>query len=142
MASQTPLYLGPPGTPYRGGHLLANLVLFGRVCRGIGLSAGPDRILEAALALRWIDLSSREEFYHTLRASMVNNVSQLELFEEAFSTFWQAPARGATAFDLRSLGERRRRRRTRVLPAGSEPTPPGPTAAMTSSDACLCAHLQ
>ena len=132
MAPQTPLYLGPPETPYRGGHLLANLVLFGRVCRGIGLSAGPDRILEVARALRWIELGSREEFYHTLRALMVNNVSQLALFDEAFSTFWQVPAREATALDLRSLGERRRRR-TRVLPAGSEPTPSGTTATETSS---------
>ncbi len=109
-------FLGPPGTPYRGGKLLGNLLLFGRVCRGLGMQVTPLRMVEVSRALQHVRLAARQDFYHTLRALMVSKAPDLPLFEEAFQLFWRQPARGWTQLDLRSLGETRRRR-TRFVPS-------------------------
>lgn len=115
------LYLGPDtGQPYISkGYLLHNIILFGQLCKGVGIDVTPDRLIEAIQALEWIDVGKKYDVYHTLRAILVTRQRDLELFDQAFKQFWQAPGRGQTTLDLRSPGETRRQRKTQFLP------PPG-----------------
>ena len=110
------VYLGPEGTPYEGGQLLHNLLLFGRVCKALGMDAAPDRMIHVARALEFIDLGKKQDVYHTLRALIVTRQRDIDLFEEAFKSFWRRPPDGWTTLDLKSLGETRRQKKTQFLP--------------------------
>src|SRR5258708_9391748 len=110
------LYLGPEGTPYEGGYLLHNLVLFGRVCKALGMDVTVGRLTDAARALELIHLGRRADVYHTLRALLVTRHSDLDLFDEAFRVFWRKPADEWSTLDLQSLGEYRRKKKTQFLP--------------------------
>jgi len=98
------------------GALLRNVLLFGRVLRGLGFDAGPGRMIDLARALEFVSIGSRAEFHDAARCLLVHRREDLPLFEEAFAAFFRAPARGETALDLAALGERRRFRRPRFEP--------------------------
>jgi uncharacterized protein len=117
--SQRSGYLGPEGTPYEGGHLLYNLLLFGRLCKALSMDVSPGRMIDVARALELVDLARKQDFYHTLRALIVTRQRDLELFDEAFKIFWRKPADGWTTLDLSSLGERRLQKKTQFLPPPS-----------------------
>jgi uncharacterized protein len=109
--------------PYEGGQLLHNLLLFGRVCRALGMKVTPNRMMEVARALEHIDLGYKRDFYYTLRAYLLSHPRELDYFDEAFNIFWQRPAEGFRTLDLRSLGEERRKKKTQFLPpANSAPS--------------------
>lgn len=110
-------YLGPDGTPYQGGRLLSNLVLFGRVCKALGMDITPDRMADVARALEYVNLGQKQDVYHTLRALIVTRQRDLALFDEAFQLFWRRPTEEWTTLDLQSLGESRRQKKTQFLPA-------------------------
>jgi uncharacterized protein with von Willebrand factor type A (vWA) domain len=99
-------YLGPEGTPYRGGKLLQNLLLFGRLCKALGMDVTPNRMMDVAQALELVDLSKRDDVYHTLRALIVSRKRDLELFDQAFHLFWQTPVEGWATMELKSPGKR------------------------------------
>jgi uncharacterized protein with von Willebrand factor type A (vWA) domain len=109
-------YLGPEGTPYTGGRLLHNLLLFGRVCKTLGMDVTPNRMIEVGRALEFVELGRKEDFYHALRALIVTRQRDLALFDEAFKLFWRKPAGEWVTLDLRSLGETRRQRKTQFIP--------------------------
>lgn len=109
-------YLGPEGTPYEGGKLLHNLLLFGRLCKALGMDVTPNRMIEVARALEFVELGRKQDVYHTLRALMVSRQRDIELFDEAFEIFWHRPTDDWTTLDLKSLGEARRQRKTQFLP--------------------------
>ncbi len=95
------------------GALLHNLVLFGRVLRGLGFEFGPGRAAEAAAALNLVGVARRGDVQAALRALVVRHREDLGLFDEAFEAFWRKPAEGVTTLDLRAMGERRRFRKPR-----------------------------
>jgi hypothetical protein len=108
---------------------LPNLLLFGRVCRGVGMRVTSGGMLEAADALTLIDPWHRDDVYHTLRTILVTRRADYERFDAAFRLFWrrhdtetvwmpEAPACSDKQPDkpLRFL-----------LPPGSEPDDPQPT---------------
>ncbi|MBC8171172.1 MAG: VWA domain-containing protein [Anaerolineae bacterium] len=74
-----------------GGKLLQNLVLFGRVCRALGMQITPNRMLDVAQALELIDLSRKRDVYDTMQALMVTHKRDMPLFDEAFRLFWKIP---------------------------------------------------
>lgn len=115
------IYLGSDGTPYSGGKLLHNLLLFGRVCRAVGLDVTPNRMLEVARALELINLGRRRDVYDTMRALIVTRQRDLELFDEVFRRFWQYRRDDWTTLDLQSLGERRQKKTQFLPPPESEP---------------------
>ena len=120
--TKTPLrsiYLDPDAD-YRGGQLLHNLTLFGRVCKALGMDINPNLMLDVAAALTHIQLGEREEFYHALRALMVTRHADLAPFDEAFALFWRRPTEGWTKLNLKSLGEERQKKQ-RALPPGDLP---------------------
>jgi hypothetical protein len=110
------LFLGDENAPYEGGHLLHNLLLFGRLCRALGMDITPNRMMEVAHALEFIQLGYKQDVYHALRALMVTRQRDLELFEQAFQLFWQRPVEEWSTLDLLSLGETRRQKKTQFLP--------------------------
>lgn len=101
------------------GHFLHNLLLFGRLLRGLGLDVNPGRMIDLVHALGPVDLSRRSDFYHAARSLLVHRREDMPLFDEAFEVFWGKPAEGRTALDLRTRGDRRRFRRP--LPASLLP---------------------
>lgn len=111
-------YLGPEDAPfpYDGGKLLHNILLFGRLCRALGMDITPNRMTEVAGALEYVQLGRKQEVYDTLRALMVTRRRDLELFDEAFRLFWQRPTQEWSTLNLRSLGERRHQKKTQFLP--------------------------
>ncbi len=121
MSNDPPIkgvYLGPAAAPYdyRGGKLTHNLILFGRVCRALGMNVTPNRMMEVARSLAHIQLGRKRDFYFTLRAHLVTHPKEFAYFDEAFDIFWRRPADGFTTLNLQSLGEERRKKKTQFLP--------------------------
>ena len=121
MPDQPPansLFLGPADDPYpyQGGKLVHNLILFGRVCRALGMNVTPNRMMDVARALAFIQLGRKRDFYYTLRTHLVAHPKEFAYFDEAFDLFWRRPADGFTTLNLQSLGEERRKRQTQFLP--------------------------
>ena len=100
------------------GGLLGNLLLFGRVLRGLGLDVDPGRMIDVVEAIGHVGFGSRADFRHAVRCLLVHRHEDFALFDAAFEAFWRKPAEGVTHLDLRALGERRRFRRPRFSPAG------------------------
>lgn len=98
------------------GHLLHNLILFGRVLRGLGLDVNPGRMLDLVQALDTIQIGRKEDFYYTLRSLLVHRHEDFPLFDEAFELFWRKPAEGWTTLNLNTLTARRRSTRPRFTP--------------------------
>ncbi len=98
------------------GNLLRNLLLFGRVLRGLGLDVNPGRMIDLVTALEFISIGSRSDFYHAARCLLVHRREDIAGFDEAFEFFWRSRGRELTSLDLRALGERRRYRRPRIVP--------------------------
>jgi uncharacterized protein with von Willebrand factor type A (vWA) domain len=101
-------------------HLTANLLLFGRVLRGLGLEVSPGRMRDLIDATEHVGIGERADFRHAARSLLVHRHEDLPLFEAAFDAFWRKPAEGSTHLDLRALGEKRRFRRPRF----AAPSPP------------------
>lgn len=112
------VYLGSESNDahYRGGKLVHNLILFGRVCRALGMNVTPNRMMDVARALEYVQLGNKQDFYYTLRSHLVNHPKEMEYFDEAFDIFWRRPSDGFTELNLQSLGEERRRKKTQFLP--------------------------
>lgn len=103
------LYLGTDDDPndYQGGHLLHNLLLFGRLCHAIGLEVTPNRMLEVARSLEHLDLTQKRDFYYTLRAYLVNTPKEFEIFDLAFNEFWKPPSEGWIPVPIRALFQKK-----------------------------------
>jgi len=90
------------------GHLLRNMLLFGRLLRALGIDVTPTQIIDLVGALEYIDLRRREDFKNAARTILVNRREHLELFDRAFDLFWQARMRGELeALDLGHLLQRK-----------------------------------
>ncbi len=110
------------------GHLLDNLLLFGRVLRGLGLDVSPGRMLDLAAALDHVEIGRRDDFYHAARTLLVHDVEDLPVFDQAFTLFWRRPSEG---WELRlPVPTPPRRRRSRL----STPVPRSPTLSAGDAD--------
>lgn len=112
----------PDGTLHQGGKLLHNLLLFGRVCKTLGMDVTPYRMIEVAHALAFVDLANRSDVYHTMRALIVTRHRDLEAFDEAFDLFWRRPTDDWTVLDIPTVGDERRGGMKFLLPAGANPS--------------------
>ncbi len=72
------------------GYFLRNLLLFGRLLRGLGVAVTLTQILDMVEALKYVKLHSREDFKNSARALLINKHVHLPLFDLAFDLFWQA----------------------------------------------------
>ena len=140
MSKQGGIYLGPEDAPYdyEGGQLLHNLLLFGRVCRILGMDVTPNRMMEVARALEFVSLGRKQDVYFTMRGLIVKRRQDMPLFDEAFELFWKRPTEAWTQLNLLSLGEERRKKKTQFLPPpGSEPSENQDEAQMEADPALI-----
>jgi hypothetical protein len=105
------------------GHLLDNLVLFGRVLRGLGLDVNPGRMIDLVEALAHVSIGQRADFYHTARTLLVHKHDDLKLFDQAFALFWRKPLEGWEV-KLPSVAVKPRRRPVIVPPPLRPPKAP------------------
>ena len=96
------------------GRLLHNLLLFGRVLRGLGLDVNPGRMMDLVSALDHIEIGNKSDFFYAARTLLVHERDDLELFDEAFELFWRKPA---GSWDIQWQGLTRRRRSTKPIVA-------------------------
>ncbi len=86
------------------GHLLRNILLFGRMLRELGIEVTPTQIIDLVDGLDHIDMRRREDFKSATRTILVNRREHLELFDRAFDLFWQVRETGELAkLDLEQL---------------------------------------
>ena len=78
-------------------NLQHNLVVFGRLLRRAGIDVHVGRLIDVTDALQHVDLSSRDEVYHTCRALLVHRHDQLAVFDRAFDVFWRAHVGSSTS---------------------------------------------
>lgn len=83
------------------GHLLHNLILFGRLLRALGMDVNPGRMIDLVQALEYVEIGRKEDFYYTARSLLVHDPEDLPLFDQAFELFWRKRAEGS--FSLSSL---------------------------------------
>src|SRR5918911_4910480 len=82
----------PSGLRAGQGRLAENVVLFARALRAAGLRVGPGAVTDALEALKAAGLGSREDFYWTLHAVLVNRHEDHAIFDQAFRLFWRKRA--------------------------------------------------
>jgi len=90
--------MNDPSPP--NGHLLANLLHFGRLLRQIGITVSTRQIYEFARGLAYIDLTRRDDFFHTARCFLVHNADELDMFDRAFDLFWSHQIQFTMEFGL------------------------------------------
>ena len=71
--------------------LLDQVVLFFRVLHEAGLAVNSANLIDLCRCFEFIDISNREDFYATARATLVSNQADIERFDELFIQFWQQP---------------------------------------------------
>ena len=74
----------------RQGYLLRNLLLFGRLLRGVGVTMNPTQIFDFVESLQHISLRNREDFKNSARTILISKQEHIALFNQAFDLFWQA----------------------------------------------------
>ncbi len=102
-----------PEDPPQASNFFHNLILFGRLLRGLGLDVNPGRMMDLVHALGHIDIARRDDFYHAARSLLVHRREDLQLFDEAFEMFWQKSVDEWKTVEL-SLGVKKTRRRPLV----------------------------
>lgn len=73
------------------GRLAENIVHFARILRRAGLHVGPRQVLDAVEAVETAGIGRREDFYWTLRATLIKRHEEHEIFDQAFHVFWRNP---------------------------------------------------
>ena len=98
------------------GNLLHNLVLFGRLLRGLGLDVNPGRVIDLVEALRHIEIGRKNDFYHACRSLLVHDKGDIPLFDQAFHLFWRAPPDSWFDVDMSDLTAPTPMRKPAVIP--------------------------
>jgi hypothetical protein len=97
------------------GHLLQNLVLFGRLLRLLGLAVTSRQILTLVDALDHLGLDRRGDVKAAARTILVSRFDQIAVFDQAFDLFWSAAAvRPRQPIDLGRFLRRLTRRQEQV----------------------------
>ena len=71
--------------------LLIHLASFTRALRRVGLAAGPEKLVNAVLAVEAVGISRRGDLYWALHSVFVNRPGQREFFDQVFFLFWRSP---------------------------------------------------
>ena len=104
----------------KSGSLFFNLLLFGRLLRGLGLDIDTGRMIELTQALNEITLTNRADFYYTLRGLLVHRREEIPVFDTAFAAFWRKPGE-RVGMVARMEGKARRQNKPWVAPPPLRP---------------------
>src|SRR5215467_1358047 len=72
----------------RGERLLYRLTEFGRLLWEVGIDVGPRKMLDLAETLDYIDITNKEDFYHTVKCSLLPRHEQEVVFDQLFAYYW------------------------------------------------------
>ncbi|HVU67754.1 MAG TPA: VWA domain-containing protein [Ktedonobacteraceae bacterium] len=72
----------------RGERLLYRLTEFGRILWEVGIYVGPGKMLDLAETLNYVDLTNKEDFYNTLKCSLLAKHEQETIFDQMFLYYW------------------------------------------------------
>lgn len=72
----------------RGERLLYRLTEFGRLLWEVGIDVGPGKMLDLAETLNHIDITNKEDFYNTLKCSLIAKHEQETIFNQMFLYYW------------------------------------------------------
>jgi uncharacterized protein with von Willebrand factor type A (vWA) domain len=72
------------------GRIADNIVYFARTLRKAGMRVGPAAVKDAIEAVLSAGIGTREEFYWTLHAVLVNRREDHATFDEAFRLYWRS----------------------------------------------------
>jgi hypothetical protein len=72
----------------RGERLLYRLTEFGRLLWEVGIYVGPGKMLDLAETLDYVDITNKNDFYHTLKCSLLAKHEQEALFDQLFVYYW------------------------------------------------------
>jgi uncharacterized protein len=100
----------------QGGNLLHNLILFGRLLRGLGMDVNTGRMIDLANSLKHIQIMHKPDFYFTLRGLLVHQREEIPLFDEAFKAFWRSHEEGWVTVDFPALSRHGRKQRPLIIP--------------------------
>jgi uncharacterized protein with von Willebrand factor type A (vWA) domain len=117
MVASDPAASPPSPEAAPEGHLLANLLHFGRLLRQLGIPVSSRQLVELAEGLTYIDLACRDDFYHAARCFLVHHADQLEAFDQAFDLFWSGQVQFSLEFEMARQGRARQAGATQVLPS-------------------------
>lgn len=84
---KTPLIMRPLDIE-RGERLLFRLTEFGHLLWEAGISVGAGQMLDLVETLHYIDPTSREDFYHTLKCCLLTKHEQEPIFNQMFEYYW------------------------------------------------------
>jgi uncharacterized protein with von Willebrand factor type A (vWA) domain len=77
--------------PEADGRLTENIVHFTRALRKAGVQVGPAQVASAIEAVETAGFTRKTDFYHILRATLINRAEHLELYHQVFTMFWRDP---------------------------------------------------
>lgn len=83
-------YQSNPVVALQDGKLADNIVYFARTLRKAGMRVGPAAVKDAIEAVLAAGIGSRDDFYWTLHAVLVNRREDHATFDEAFRLFWKS----------------------------------------------------
>jgi len=95
---------------------LHNLLLFGRLLRGLGLDVNPGRMIDLVHALGHIEIGHKSDFYYAARTLLVHDRGDLPLFDQAFDMFWRKPVEEWITVNLGGMLAKRRPPRPLTAP--------------------------
>jgi len=72
----------------RGERLLYRLTEFGRLLWESGINVGPRQMLDLAETLNYVDVTNKEDFYNTLKCSLLARHEQEAIFNQMFLYYW------------------------------------------------------
>lgn len=64
---------------------------FARALRKAGVRVGPSQVHGAIDAVAAVGFTRKDDFYHILRACLINRPEHLEVFHQVFAMFWRDP---------------------------------------------------
>ncbi|MFZ0545469.1 MAG: VWA domain-containing protein [Candidatus Promineifilaceae bacterium] len=103
-------------TSQDSGNLLHNMLLFGRVLRGLGMDINPGRMIDLVQALDHIQLGYKQDFYHACRSLLVHDKNDIPLFDQAFDRFWRKHDGNWFDIGFQSMMERQKQAERIVTP--------------------------
>src|SRR5712691_7427564 len=72
----------------RGERLLYRLTEFGRILWEVGIDVGPRKMLDLAETLNFVDITNKEDFYNTLKCSLLAKHEQEAVFDQMYLYYW------------------------------------------------------
>lgn len=73
------------------GRLAENIVHFARALRKAGVRVGPSQVHDAIAAVAAAGFTARSDFYHVLRACLINRPEHIAVYHQVFTLFWRDP---------------------------------------------------